>query len=110
MNEVHVSKLNWRQISPCKYIQEYPIYIVIFTFVFIYFILRNADLRHKLSSKWLNLSKIKVDELYDVVWESGRRVGGKHSLQEIREHVQHSLRTLRPDHRRSLNPTPYKVT
>lgn len=37
------------------------------------------------------------------------RVGGRTSLEQIRQHVQHSLRTLRPDHKRSLNPTPYKV-
>lgn len=30
-------------------------------------------------------------------------------LREIREHVKESLRTIRPDIKRNLNPTPYKV-
>lgn len=30
-------------------------------------------------------------------------------LKEIREHVKESLRTIRPDIKRNLNPTPYKV-
>lgn len=31
-------------------------------------------------------------------------------LKEIREHVKESLRTIRPDIKRNLNPTPYKVS
>lgn len=31
------------------------------------------------------------------------------NLKEVREHVKESLRTLRPDIKRNLNPTPYKV-
>lgn len=30
-------------------------------------------------------------------------------LKDIREHVKKSLRTIRPDIKRNLNPTPYKV-
>ena len=32
------------------------------------------------------------------------------TIAEIRQQVQRSLKTLRQDHKRSLNPTPYKVT
>ena len=51
----------------------------------------------------------KVERLYSVVWEQGRLGEPRPSLDQIREHVQQSLRTLRQDHKRSLNPTPYKV-
>jgi len=67
--------------------------------------------RHPFSeSRRAYVSPYKVEELYDVVWKDGMRVGGRTSLEQIRQHVQHSLRTLRPDHKRSLNPTPYKVS
>jgi len=50
----------------------------------------------------------KVEALYKVVWENGK-VSDMPTLDEIRENVKESLRTLRQDHKRSLNPTPYKV-
>jgi nicotinate phosphoribosyltransferase len=43
------------------------------------------------------------------VWENGQSLN-KTSLESARENVQESLKILRPDHRRSLNPTPYKVS
>ena len=44
-----------------------------------------------------------------VVWEAGQ-MAEMPTLDQIRENVKESLRTLRQDHKRSLNPTPYKVS
>jgi len=51
----------------------------------------------------------KVEPLYKTVWENGKIAQNMPTLNEIRQNVQESLRTLRQDHKRSLNPTPYKV-
>lgn len=51
----------------------------------------------------------KVEQLYKVVWEEGKIVADMPDLEQIRANVQSSLAALRQDHKRSLNPTPYKV-
>lgn len=51
----------------------------------------------------------KVEDLYRLVWAGGKAVEPRPTLVEIRQKVQRSLQTLRQDHKRSLNPTPYKV-
>merc|ERR1711936_986905 len=51
----------------------------------------------------------KVEPLYKAVWENGQPATDMPTLDEVREYVKESLRTLRQDHKRSLNPTPYKV-
>jgi nicotinate phosphoribosyltransferase len=51
----------------------------------------------------------KVEPLYTCWWENGRVRSECPTLLQIRENVQRSLKTLRQDHKRSLNPTPYKV-
>lgn len=51
----------------------------------------------------------RVEALYDVYWADGRVTQAMPSLEEVRDRVQNSLRTLRQDHKRTLNPTPYKV-
>jgi len=51
----------------------------------------------------------KVEPLYKVVWEEGKIVADMPDLEQIRANVQSSLAALRQDHKRSLNPTPYKV-
>ena len=51
----------------------------------------------------------KVEPLYKTVWANGKIAQNMPTLVEIRQNVQESLRTLRQDHKRSLNPTPYKV-
>lgn len=50
-----------------------------------------------------------VEALYDVYWVDGRVTQAMPSLDEVRDRVQNSLKTLRQDHKRTLNPTPYKV-
>ncbi|KAL0851072.1 hypothetical protein ABMA28_006954 [Loxostege sticticalis] len=51
----------------------------------------------------------KVEHLYKVYWKDGRVCIQPKPLLEVRERVQSSLRTLRQDIKRNLNPTPYKV-
>jgi nicotinate phosphoribosyltransferase len=51
----------------------------------------------------------KVEKLYRLVWDEGKICVDMPNLGMIRDNVQASLRTLRQDHKRSLNPTPYKV-
>ncbi|CAB4061373.1 pncB [Lepeophtheirus salmonis] len=56
---------------------------------------------------WVTPSK--VESLYSVWWRNGEIAKRVPTLNQVRETVQHSLKTLRQDHKRSLNPTPYKV-
>jgi len=51
----------------------------------------------------------KVECLYKCLWNDGRLTEELPTLTQTREYVQRSLKTLRQDHKRSLNPTPYKV-
>ena len=51
----------------------------------------------------------RVEPLHKVYWKNGKLCQPLLTLQEIRNRVQESLRTLRNDHKRNLNPTPYKV-
>ncbi|XP_053693650.1 nicotinate phosphoribosyltransferase isoform X1 [Sabethes cyaneus] len=60
-------------------------------------------------SKRAYVSPARVEILYQVYWTDGRVTQAMPSLDEVRERVQNSLRTLRQDHKRTLNPTPYKV-
>ncbi|XP_024937325.1 nicotinate phosphoribosyltransferase isoform X3 [Cephus cinctus] len=50
----------------------------------------------------------QVEPLHKVYWERGNICHPLSTLQEIRNRVQESLKTLRNDHKRNLNPTPYK--
>ena len=52
----------------------------------------------------------KVESMYKRVWDNGKMPEPLPTITEIRQQVQRSLKTLRQDHKRSLNPTPYKVT
>jgi nicotinate phosphoribosyltransferase len=51
----------------------------------------------------------RVESLYKVYWQNGRVCQPRNTLNQVRERVQKSLKTLRQDHKRNLNPTPYKV-
>ncbi|KAI5635595.1 nicotinate phosphoribosyltransferase [Phthorimaea operculella] len=51
----------------------------------------------------------KVEHLYKEYWSDGRICTMPKPLSEVRERVHLSLRTLRQDIKRNLNPTPYKV-
>ena len=52
----------------------------------------------------------KVESMYKRVWDNGKMPDPLPTITEIRQQVQRSLKTLRQHHKRSLNPTPYKVT
>ncbi|XP_013771962.1 nicotinate phosphoribosyltransferase-like [Limulus polyphemus] len=52
----------------------------------------------------------KVEPLYKIYWDKGKICEPLPTLQEVREHVRQSLFHLRQDIKRSLNPTPYKVS
>ncbi|XP_076662333.1 nicotinate phosphoribosyltransferase isoform X2 [Halictus rubicundus] len=51
----------------------------------------------------------RVESLHKVYWKNGKLCQPLPSLHEVRNRVQESLKTLRNDHKRNLNPTPYKV-
>lgn len=50
-----------------------------------------------------------VESLYKIYWQNGKICQPLPTLEQVRERVQMSLKTLRNDHKRTLNPTPYKV-
>lgn len=52
----------------------------------------------------------KVDNLLKPYWIDGKIDQPMPKLQEIREFVKANLKTIRPDIKRNLNPTPYKVS
>lgn len=51
-----------------------------------------------------------VKDLLTLYWKDGKIVNPVKTLEECRENVRNSLATLRSDHLRGLNPTPYKVS
>ncbi|XP_055296797.1 nicotinate phosphoribosyltransferase isoform X2 [Sitodiplosis mosellana] len=51
-----------------------------------------------------------VEPMYKIYWQNGVICQALPTLEEVREKVQSSLRSLRNDHKRTLNPTPYKVS
>ena len=61
------------------------------------------------ASKRAWVTPSKVEKLHTCKWENGRPVKESIPLINIRKTVQDSIKSLREDHKRSLNPTPYKV-
>ncbi|CAG9769607.1 unnamed protein product [Ceutorhynchus assimilis] len=52
----------------------------------------------------------KVEKLLILQFDNGRISHCVETLQEVQQRVENSLRILRPDIKRTLNPTPYKVS
>jgi len=53
----------------------------------------------------------KVEPLYDEVWgANGAKVEALNDIHQARAWCLEQLKTMRPDHLRRLNPTPYKVS
>ncbi len=59
--------------------------------------------------KRILINPSKVIPLDDLVWD-GKRVCGPKKLRDIREYAQKQLGSIREDHMRMMNPTPYKVS
>ncbi|EEZ97420.1 nicotinate phosphoribosyltransferase [Tribolium castaneum] len=60
-------------------------------------------------SKRAFVTPSKVEKLLVLYWQNGKICQPLPNMQEIKERVVDSLRILRADIRRTLNPTPYKV-
>ncbi|XP_071547776.1 nicotinate phosphoribosyltransferase isoform X5 [Panulirus ornatus] len=60
-------------------------------------------------SKRAYVSPAKVEALFKLYWKDGKIQQDLPNLEEVRDRVASSLQTLRQDHKRNLNPTPYKV-
>jgi nicotinate phosphoribosyltransferase len=54
-------------------------------------------------------ARVCICHCLQVYWQSGKINCYLPGLEEIRKKVQTSLDSLRNDHKRNLNPTPYKV-
>lgn len=52
----------------------------------------------------------RVENLYKIYWKNGVICHPFPTLEQVRDRVNESLSTLRQDHKRNLNPTPYKVS
>ncbi|ELT87239.1 hypothetical protein CAPTEDRAFT_175488 [Capitella teleta] len=61
-------------------------------------------------SKRAYVSPAKVVPLYKCFWRKGQVCHDIPTLKEVRDVAQQSLNSLRTDHKRALNPTPYKVS
>lgn len=66
--------------------------------------------RHPFESmKRVYVTPQRVEQLHELVWD-GARTGELEAVGAARSRLQDSMSTMREDHKRSLNPTPYKVS
>jgi nicotinate phosphoribosyltransferase len=56
------------------------------------------------------ITPTSVHNLYTLYWSDGKVQAAMPSLEEIRAYASRQIDQLRKDHRRDLNPTPYKVS
>ena len=61
------------------------------------------------TSKRAWVTPLKVENLHNCVFQSGTSIKDIILLLNLRNTSKDSLKTLREDHKRSLNPTPYRV-
>ncbi|XP_071116818.1 nicotinate phosphoribosyltransferase-like [Haliotis cracherodii] len=61
-------------------------------------------------SKRAYVNPAKVERLHKLYWDNGKVAQPLPSLKEIRDTAKSSLNSIRQDHKRALNPTPYKVS
>ncbi|KAK6960625.1 nicotinate phosphoribosyltransferase [Biomphalaria glabrata] len=67
--------------------------------------------RHPIQeSKRAYVIPASVRALHEIWWHNGKVMKPLPTLTELREKTKQSLRTIRQDHKRALNPTPYKVS
>jgi len=52
----------------------------------------------------------KVEPLLKLYWDQGRVAQAFQSLDDMRNYALAQVRQMRPDHLRTLNPTPYKIS
>ncbi|KAK2160577.1 hypothetical protein LSH36_130g03030 [Paralvinella palmiformis] len=69
-----------------------------------------APMKGSRESKRAYVSPARVEALYKPYWRDGKICQYLPTLKELREKAQNSLRHIRTDHKRALNPTPYKVS
>ncbi|XP_060076292.1 nicotinate phosphoribosyltransferase-like isoform X2 [Ylistrum balloti] len=61
-------------------------------------------------SKRAYVCPAKMEQLHKLYWDNGKLVRSLPTLTELRSKAMASLNSMRQDHKRALNPTPYKVS
>lgn len=63
-----------------------------------------------LEQKRAYVTPTSVESLYRLYWSNGQIQGAVPTLKEVRTYARQQMEQLRKDHKRDLNPTPYKVS
>ncbi|CAF3894686.1 unnamed protein product [Rotaria sp. Silwood2] len=61
-------------------------------------------------TKRVYVTPTTVQSMYKLYWANGQIQYALPTWQEVRSYAQQQIETVRKDHRRNLNPTPYKVS